>query len=203
MVAAPAKPELVAVVAEPAFTAVPAVPAEVAVVAAPAKPAFVEVVAEPADPELIAVPAAPAVTEVPALPALIAVPAVPEEVDVVAEPALPVIEPVIVDENVLVPEIVCVPVVIKPLAVADASGILKVCEEPDELITKSVPEVPVAKVCVVEARPFKVKPEPLADIKIQERLPAASELKTDVPVDGEVAGQIYVVFAVAAESNPV
>ena len=37
------------------------------------------------------------------------------------------------------------PVVIKPLAVAEASGILNVCVEPVEEIAKSVPEDPTAK----------------------------------------------------------
>ena len=64
------------------------------------------------------------------------------------------------------------------------------CVEPIEPIVKPLPEIKVEKYCVVAVRPFKVKPEPLADIKIQERLPDASELKTDVPVDGDDAGQI-------------
>ena len=41
---------------------------------------------------------------------------------VVTVAALPEIEPVIVDENVFTPAIVCTPVVITPLAVALASG---------------------------------------------------------------------------------
>jgi hypothetical protein len=72
-----------------------------------------------------------------------------------------------------------------------------------ELTVNPLPDIDVEKYWVVVSMPFNVKPDPLADIKTQERLPAASELKTDVPVDGEVAGQMYVVFAVAAESNPV
>ena len=64
--------------------------------------------------------------------------------------------------NVFAPAIVCVPVVTKPLAVADASGMLNVCVVLLEEILKSVPEVPVANVCVVPVNPFKlVMPEPL------------------------------------------
>jgi hypothetical protein len=70
-------------------------------------------------------------------------------------------------------------------------------------MVKPTPDIDVEKYCVLAVRLFKVNPEPLADIKIQDKFPAASELKTDVPVAGDVAGQIYVVFAVAAESKPV
>jgi hypothetical protein len=49
--------------------------------------------------------------------------------------------------KVLAPAKVCVPVVTSPLLLADALGILKVCILPEELIPKSVPVVPVAKVC--------------------------------------------------------
>lgn len=68
---------------------------------------------------------------------------------------------------------------------------------------KPEPDIDVEKYWAGASSPFKVNPEPLADIKIQDKFPAASELKTDVPVEGDVAGQIYVVFAVAAESKPV
>ena len=54
----------------------------------------------------------------------------------------------------MLPAIVCAPVVTKPLAVAEASGILKVCVLVEEAILKSVPEVPVANVCVVAVRVF-------------------------------------------------
>ena len=48
-----------------------------------------------------------------------------------------------------------------PRAEAEASGMLKVCAAPDEDILKSVPEVPVAKVCVLPVNPFRlVIPDP-------------------------------------------
>ncbi len=68
---------------------------------------------------------------------------------------------------------------------------------------KPEPDIDVEKYWIEASSPFKVKPDPLADINIQDKLPAASELSTDVPVDGDVAGQTYVVLAVAAESKPV
>ncbi len=69
------------------------------------------------------------------------------------------------DEKVLAPAMVCAPVVTRPLAVAEASGILKVCVVTEEAILKSVPLVPVAKVCVLPVKPFKLPIEvPLAEI---------------------------------------
>lgn len=56
--------------------------------------------------------------------------------------------------NVFAPAIVWVLVVITPLAVADASGKLKVCVVPDEEMAKLVPEVPVVNVCVLPVNPF-------------------------------------------------
>ena len=50
---------------------------------------------------------------------------------------------------------VCAPVVTTPLAVAEASGIFNVCVVPLEAILKSVPLVPVAKVCTAPVNPFK------------------------------------------------
>jgi hypothetical protein len=60
--------------------------------------------------------------------------------------------PEIVLENVFVPAIVCVPVVINPLLLDDASGMLNVCVLVEDEILKSVPEVPVANVCVVAVK---------------------------------------------------
>jgi hypothetical protein len=58
----------------------------------------------------------------------------------------PSILPDIVLENVFDPAIVCAPVVIRPLFVAEALGILKVCVLVEDEILKSVPELPVEKV---------------------------------------------------------
>ena len=58
-----------------------------------------------------------------------------------------------------------------------------------EPIVNPEPPITVEKYCVVDVNPLSVIPEPLADIKTQERLPDESELKTDVPEAGEVAGQ--------------
>ena len=60
------------------------------------------------------------------------------------------------DEKVLLPAMVCAPVVTRPLAVAEASGILNVWAEPEDEIAKSVPVVPVAKVWVLLVKPFKL-----------------------------------------------
>ena len=60
------------------------------------------------------------------------------------------------DEKVLLPAMVCAPVVITPLAVAEASGILNVWAEPEDEILKSVPVVPVANVWVLPVNPFKL-----------------------------------------------
>ena len=62
--------------------------------------------------------------------------------------------PIIEDENVLEPAIVCAPVVITPLAVALASGKLNVCVEVAEEIPKSFPAVPVWNDCVAAVRPL-------------------------------------------------
>ena len=55
------------------------------------------------------------------------------------------VDTLILSLNVLSPAIVCVPVVIKPLAVAEASGILNVCVSTELTIAKSVPVLPTAK----------------------------------------------------------
>src|SRR5438128_2262525 len=52
---------------------------------------------------------------------------------------------------------VCAPVVTTPRAVAEASGILKVCTLPEEEILKFVPVAPVAKVCVAAVSPFRLE----------------------------------------------
>ena len=46
--------------------------------------------------------------------------------------------------------------VIRPLAVAEALGILKVWAVPEDEIVKSVPAMPVAKVCVPPVNPFRL-----------------------------------------------
>src|SRR5882724_5073182 len=70
------------------------------------------------------------------------------------------------DEKVLAPAMVCAPVVITPLAVADASGILKVCAVPEEEMAKSVPVVPTAKVWVAPVSPFKLVMAAPAVVKV-------------------------------------
>ena len=49
-------------------------------------------------------------------------------------------------ENVLEPANVCVPVVTKPLLEPEASGMLNVCDDPEDEILKSLPELPTANV---------------------------------------------------------
>ena len=110
----------------------------------------------------------------------------PVDVDVEAVPEVIAIP----EAKYFNPNIVCAVPEIKPVDALPAKAILNVCVEPMELIVKPEPEIELEKYCVVAVRPFRVKPEPLADIKIQERFPAASELKTEEPVDGDDAGQI-------------
>lgn len=68
----------------------------------------------------------------------------------------PVVNPVIVGafENVLEPVRVCVPVETRPRAVQEASGRLNVWVFPDETILKSVPLVPMAKICITHVSPL-------------------------------------------------
>ena len=71
------------------------------------------------------------------------------------EPAVRV-EKVGAAENVFAPAMVWAPVVTRPLADAPASGILKVWVVLADEILKSVPLVPVAKVCVLAVNPFRL-----------------------------------------------
>jgi len=70
------------------------------------------------------------------------------------------------EENVLAPAKVCALVVTSPLAVADAFGILNVWEVPVEEILKSVPDVPVAKVCVAPVSPLRLVMAPPLAVKV-------------------------------------
>ena len=88
------------------------------------------------------------------------------------------------DENVLPPAKVCVPVVTAPLADAPASGILKVCVEPDDPMLKSVPDVPVANDCVAAVNPFTV---PILLLKVfQSVLESKPAVTPDVPDMGRL-----------------
>ena len=54
------------------------------------------------------------------------------------------------------------PVVTVPEAPVPAAGILNVCVEPEDTILNSVPDVPVANVCVAFVKPFNDEmPEPV------------------------------------------
>jgi len=55
------------------------------------------------------------------------------------------VDTLILSLKVFVPAIVCAPVVIKPLVLADALGILKVWVSTELEIAKSVPVLPTAK----------------------------------------------------------
>jgi hypothetical protein len=65
-----------------------------------------------------------------------------------------VVASAVVAVKVFAPAMVWVDVEITPRAVAEASGTLRVCVVPTELIATSVPDVPTANVCVTPVRPF-------------------------------------------------
>ena len=101
--------------------------------------------------------------------------------------------------NVLSPAKVCVEVEINPLAVADASGKLKVCVLPLEVIPTSVPVVPIAKNCVDVARPFS---EPSLLLKVVQsavvnnprfNADALGKLKVKEFVEVEIAKSVPIV----------
>ena len=71
--------------------------------------------------------------------------------------------------NVLAPANVWVPVVTVPEAPVPAAGILNVCVEPEDTILNSVPDVPVANVCVVFVSPLR------------DDMPAPTTLNVTVP----------------------
>jgi hypothetical protein len=74
-----------------------------------------------------------------------------------------------------------------PRAVAEASGMLKVCVDPVESILKLVPAVPIANVCTPTERPFNVEMPPVAEpTSIKTTLPKASTVSA-LPVKDEVA----------------
>ena len=81
-------------------------------------------------------------------------------------------EPAVRDENngaeekVFAPAIVWATVVTRPLAVAEASGILNVWTVPVLEILKSVPVVAVPNVWVVVVRPFKLVIAPPVAVKV-------------------------------------
>ena len=64
---------------------------------------------------------------------------------------------IVLPENVLLPAIVWVPVVIKPRAVSEASGMLRVWTLVAELQAASVPEVPIAKVWEAPDWPLRLE----------------------------------------------
>lgn len=64
-----------------------------------------------------------------------------------------------------------------PLPVADADGILNVCTVPEDAILKSVPVMPVAKVCVELLSPFNdviVLPDNKLENNLEVTLPRSS-----------------------------
>ena len=75
-------------------------------------------------------------------------------------------ENVVAAEKVFAPARVCAPVFTRPLAVAEASGILNVCVLPEEAILKSVPVVAVANVWVAAVNPFKLVIAPPDAVKV-------------------------------------
>jgi hypothetical protein len=98
-----------------------------------------------------------------------------------------VVAEVIAPVNVLSPAKVCEVVDMKPRAVAEASGMLKVCVDPVESILKLVPAVPIANVCTPTERPFSVEIPPVAEpTSIKTTLPRASTVSA-LPVKDEVA----------------
>lgn len=89
--------------------------------------------------------------------------------------------PEIVLENVFVPAIVCVPVVINPLLLDDASGMLNVCVLVEDEILKSVPDVPVANVCVDAVKLLSDVIPPSTEDEI-----VTSPVPVSIPVDDSV-----------------
>ena len=89
--------------------------------------------------------------------------------------------PEIVLENVFVPAIVCVPVVISPLLLDDASGMLNVCVLVEDEILKSVPDVPVANVCVDAVKLLSDAIAPSTDDEI-----VTSPVPVSIPVEESV-----------------
>jgi hypothetical protein len=80
--------------------------------------------------------------------------------------------------KVLVPNKVCADVDIKPLAVVDAVGMLKIClfEKEVESILKSVPDVPVSKSCEDVVSPFKEKLNNPVFVIVTDPLPGVIEI---------------------------
>ena len=94
----------------------------------------------------------------------------PLKVDAPVTPKVPPTE--VLPLNVLLPAIVCVPAVIKPLADAEALGILKVCAVPVEEILKLLPVESIVRVCVAPVNPFsEVMAAPLNINGVQTGLP--------------------------------
>ena len=116
-------------------------------------------------------------------------------------PVAVVVEAVVSDiivwlENVLTPAIVCAWVVTKPVAPDPAYGMLKVCVEVEEDILKSVPEVPVANVCVDAVKPLsEVKPEaPEPTSKLVPTLEEQALKSIYAPLLGEPVSKNLILF---------
>ena len=98
--------------------------------------------------------------------------------------------------NSFAPKNVCAAMVTKPRLDALAEGMLKVCVVPDELILKSAPVVPVAKVWVVPLRPFNDVipvagglahvPSPLQNVELEALVPLFRLVTGRFPVTSAV-----------------
>jgi len=99
--------------------------------------------------------------------------------------------------NVFAPRKDWAAIVTSPRFAVEADGMLNVCVVPDELILKSAPVVPVAKVCVVPVRPFRLVmpvaggaahvPSPLQNVLLLAAVPLFRFVTGRLPVTSAVS----------------